>query len=120
MSLTTRFTTSTHEERSGSLPTFNWANTSNVSAEDNQSSFYTGNYATSFGPDPTDFLVCTDIFTKIPAGAVVQGITVRIKKAASFSDPDFTDARDLTVQLVYGTSGGVATVVGANKADTTT
>ena len=120
MSLTTRFTTFTHEERSGSLPTFNWTNTSNVSAEDNQASFYTGNYATSFGPDPTDFLVCTDIFTKIPAGTVVQGITVRIKKAASFSDPDFTDARDLTVQLVYGTSGGVATVVGANKADTTT
>lgn len=118
MSLTTRFTTFVNEEKSGSLPGFNWNNLSNLIVEDNNPASYTGIYATSFGPDPTDFLVCTDIATKIPAGTVVQGITVRIKKSASFSDPDFTDAKDLTIQLVYGSSGGVATLVGNNKANT--
>ena len=120
MSLTTRFTTFAHEERSGSLPTFNWANPSNAELEDGSTSSYIGNYTTSFGPDPTDYIVCTDISTKIPAGVTVLGITVRIKKTAAIDSPDFTSATDSVVQLVFGSSGSVATVVGANKADTTT
>jgi hypothetical protein len=121
--ITTTFSTIANVEKSGSPGTWNWQNVNNAKVQDtNISDYYPDGGLTgfpSFGTNYlTDYLFCTDIASKVPAGATIFGIKVRIRKSADASGKgsfEYIEATDTDIILYYN-----GNAISDNKANTST
>ena len=121
--LTTTFSTINNVEKSGSPGTWNWQTVNNVKVQDANISPYEPDGGLSGYPDTgtdylTDYLFCTDIASKVPIGAPIFGIKVRIRKGADATGKglyEYVEAIDTDVILYYNGSP-----ISDNKANTST
>ncbi len=121
--ITTTFSTISNVEKSGSPGTWNWQNVNNVKVQDTNISQYEpdgglAGYPASGTNYLTDYLFCADIANKIPIGAPIYGIKVRIRKGADATGKglyEYVEATDTDIILYYNGSA-----ISDNKANTST
>lgn len=121
--ITTTFSTISNVEKSGSPGTWNWQTVNNVKVQDTDISPYEPDGGMSGYPNSgtnylTDYLFCTDIASKVPTGAPIFGIKVRIRKGADATGKglyEYVEAIDTDVILYYN---GIS--ISDNKANTST
>ena len=122
LTLTTTFTTFSTIERTGSTPTFDWQNASNVQVDDTNVTNYWPVGGVSGWPGSaynqiTDFLECKELLVKLPSTATILGIRIGIKgrsadnsgKSAGY---EYVEAKDSHVIFYLG-----STPISDNKAN---
>jgi hypothetical protein len=113
--LTTYFTTQAQTNNPSSRTGWDWSLTGNTAALDGSVVFQSYPVENFILSSQTDFLDLTDIATKLPDGAQIQGVSVRIFKSSGSDFPDFLFTTDLKVQFIYN-----GALRGQDKADTST
>jgi hypothetical protein len=113
--LTTYFTTQAQTNNPSSRTGWDWSLTGNTAALDGSVVFQSYPVENFILSSQTDFLDLTDIAIKLPDGAQIQGVSVRIFKSSGSDFPDFLFTTDLKVQFIYN-----GALRGQDKADTTT
>ena len=121
--ITTTFSTISNVEKSGSPGTWNWQNVNNVKVQDTNICQYEPDGGLSGYPSSgvgylTDYLECSDISSKIPSYATVNGIKVRVRKGADNSGKgsfEYVEATDTHIIIYYN-----GAPVSDNKANTST
>ena len=122
LTLTTSFTNFSTIERTGSTPTFDWQNASNVQVDDTNVTNYWPVGGVSGWPGSaynqiTDFLECKELLVKLPSTATILGIRIGIKgRAADNSGKsagyEYVEAKDTHVLFYLG-----STPISDNKAN---
>ncbi len=113
--LITYFTTQAQTNNPSSRAGWDWSLTGNTAALDGSVVFQAYPVENLIPSSQTDFLDLTDIATKLPDGAQIQGVSVRIFKSSGSDFPDFLLTTDLKVQFIYN-----GALRGQDKADTST